>query len=71
MRSFGPSERLTVDFSHLDQTTLNIVIGESGNPLSPYYMDQWPYWYSGTTFRLPFSTAAVHAATVHALTLTP
>lgn len=70
-RSFGPSERLTVDFSNLDRSTLNLVIGQSGDPLSPYYMDHWPYWYRGTTFQLPFSDAAVRAATAHTLTLVP
>ena len=29
-RSHGPSERLTVDLSDLDQTTLNLVTGRSG-----------------------------------------
>lgn len=70
-RSFGPSERLTVDFSNLDRSTLNIVTGQSSDPLSAYYLDQWPYWYSGTTFALPFSDAAVNAATRHTLTLMP
>ena len=70
-RSFGPSERMTVDFSNLDQSTLDVVIGQSGNPMSPYYKDQWPYWYSGTTFQLPFSAEAVGAATVHTLVLLP
>jgi penicillin amidase len=70
-RTFGPSERLTVDFSNLDDSTLNIVIGQSGDPLSPYYMDQWPHWYNGTTFPLPFSDAAVQASATHTLTLTP
>lgn len=70
-RTFGPSERLTVDFSNLDRSTLNIVTGQSGDPLSPYYMDQWPYWYSGTTFALPFSDADVKSAAVHTLILTP
>jgi penicillin amidase len=70
-RTFGPSERLTVDFSNLDRSTLNIVIGQSGNPLSPYYMDQWPHWYHGTTFSLPFSGQAVKASAAHTLTLVP
>jgi penicillin amidase len=69
--SFGPSERLTVDFSNLDHSTLNIVTGQSGDPLSPYSMDQWPYWYTGRTFMLPFSEAAVQVAAVHTLTLVP
>ncbi len=70
-RTFGPSERLTVDFSNLDHSTLNLVIGQSGDPLSPHYRDQWPYWYAGTTFALPFSDAAVRAASAHTLTLVP
>ncbi len=70
-RSFGPSERLTVDFSNLDRSTLNIVTGQSGDPLSPYYMDQWPYWYAGTTFPFPFSDAATQASTTHTLKLMP
>lgn len=70
-RTFGPSERLTVDFSNLDHSTLNLVIGESGDPLSPYYMDHWRYWYKGTTFALPFSNAAVRTSAAHTLTLVP
>ncbi len=70
-RTFGPSERLTVDFSNLDHSTLNLVIGESGDPLSPYYIDHWPYWYRGATFALPFSDAAVRTAAAHTLTLVP
>jgi penicillin amidase len=34
-------------------------------------MDQWRYWYGGTTFALPFSEAAVAAQTAHTLRLEP
>jgi len=70
-RSHGPSERLTVDLSDLDQSTLNLVTGEAGNFLSPYYMDQWTAWYEGYTFKLPFTQKAVAAAQQHVLTLRP
>jgi penicillin amidase len=70
-RTFGPSERSTADLSNLDHSTLNLVLGESSNPLSPWFMDQWPAWYHGTTFPLPFSNPAINAATTHTLTLTP
>lgn len=70
-RTFGPSERFTADLSNLDNSTFNLVLGESGNPASPWFLDQWPAWYNGTTFPMPFSTAAVNAATKHTLTLTP
>jgi len=70
-RSFGPSERFTADLASLDHSTLNVVLGESSNPASPWFRDQWPAWYDGTTFPLPFSNAAVDAATTHNLVLTP
>lgn len=70
-RQFGPSERLTVDFSDFDQSTLNLVTGQSGNFLSPYYMDQWKAWYEGFTFALPFSAQAVEKSKAHRLMLEP
>jgi penicillin amidase len=70
-RSFGPSERMTVDFSNLDASTFNIVIGESGQIFSPHYMDQWDAWYNNKTFTLAFSDTAVQAATKHELRLEP
>ncbi len=68
---FGPSERLTVDFADLDNSTLNIVNGESGNIFDEHYNDQWNAYYLGTTFGLPFSEAAVQRAGVHHLKLEP
>ena len=70
-RSHGPSERLTVDLANLDNSTLNLVTGQSGNFLSPYYMDQWSAWYEGFTFTLPFSKDAVAANRSHQLILKP
>ena len=70
-RDFGPSERFTADLSDLDHSTLNIVLGESGNPASSWFMDQWSAWYHGTTFPLPYSAAAVQQSTTHTLTLKP
>jgi len=70
-RTFGPSQRFTIDWGNVDTATENIVMGESGDPLSPYYRDQWTYWYHGRTFALPFTDQAVAAATVHTLYLQP
>jgi penicillin amidase len=70
-RSFGPSQRFTMDFSNVDGSTENIVLGESENPYSPYFRDQWPAWLGGTTFAMPFSDAAVAGKTVHTMTLEP
>jgi penicillin amidase len=70
-RDFGPSQRFTMDWSNIDGSTENIVLGESGNPLSPYFRDQWNDYYGGTTFALPFTPAAVTAQTRHTLRLLP
>jgi penicillin G amidase len=70
-RDHGPSERFTANLADLDQSTLNIVTGQGGNFLSPFYMDQWKAWYEGTTFVLPFSSKAVEAAKAHRLVLEP
>jgi penicillin amidase len=70
-REFGASERLTWNFANFDESTLNVVTGESGIFLSPYYMDQWAAWYGGSTFAFPFSQAAVERHRAHEMTLEP
>jgi penicillin amidase len=69
--SFGPSQRFTMDWSNIDSSTENIVLGESGNLYSPYYRDQWNDYYTGRTFSLPFTPAAVSASAQHTLRLLP
>jgi penicillin amidase len=64
---FGPSERFTADLSNPDNTHANITTGESGNPASPWFLDQFQPWLQGTTFTLPLN----HPTTQHTLTLTP
>ena len=70
-RAFGPSQRFTMDWSNMDGSTENIVLGESGNPYSPWFRDQWKDWYGGTTFAMPFTPAAVAEQTRHTLRLLP
>jgi penicillin amidase len=70
-QTHGPSERITDDLADLDSSTLNIVTGQSGNFMSPYYMDQWKAWYEGSTFVLPYSAKAVENSHTHRLTLRP
>ena len=70
-RTHGPSERITDDLSNFDLSTMNIVTGQSGNFMSPYYMDQWKAWYEGTTFSLPYSAQAVENNRAHKLILQP
>ena len=66
---FAPSERFTADFGDLDQSTLNIVNGQSGNLFSPYFNDQFDAWYRGTTFRLAFKPETVESTAAHRLRL--
>jgi penicillin G amidase len=68
---FGASERMTVDFSDLDKSTLNIVNGESGNIFSDYFNDQWTAYSGGTTFAWPFSPESTKSATKHEVVLEP
>ena len=37
-----------MDWSNIDGSTEDIVLGESGNPYSPYFRDQWDDYYNGT-----------------------
>jgi penicillin amidase len=67
----GPSMRMVVDLSSLDNSVQNITLGESGQVFSPYYKDQFDAWYNGRSFPTSFSDAAVEQATVHKLVLGP
>jgi penicillin amidase len=69
--SFGPSERFSIDFGDLDRTTLSLAVGQSGDPASPWYMDQFDDWLNGRTYALPFTPAAAQPTFAHSLTLTP
>jgi penicillin amidase len=70
-RSVAPSQRFIMDWSNVDGSTQNIVLGQSANPFSAYFRDQWPFWYGGTTFALPFNAPAVAAHARHTLQLVP
>ncbi len=67
----GPSMRMVVDFSDLDNSVNNLTVGESGEVSSPNYADQFQAWYTGHSFPMAFSDAAVERATVHRLRLEP
>ncbi len=63
----GPSERFTADLSDPNGTFANITTGESGNPASHWFLDQFPIWLKGTTLTLPLNNAPA----AHTLTLFP
>jgi penicillin amidase len=68
--NYGPSERFTADLADPDHTTLNIVTGQSANPASPFFLDQFQDWLRGTTYPLPFTPTATQPTITHTLTLT-
>jgi penicillin amidase len=68
---FGPSERYTANLADLDASTLNIVVGQSGNVGADQYMDQWSAWYNGTTFTLAFTPESVQKVRKNELKLVP
>ena len=55
-RTFGPSERFTADLANPEGGTLVLPLGESGNPVSPWFRDQFSAWLDSSTFPLPFRT---------------
>jgi penicillin amidase len=53
-RRLGPSMRMVVDFSNLDNSWANITVGQSGHRLSRHYRDQWAAYYGGTSFPMQY-----------------
>jgi penicillin amidase len=62
---FGPSERFTADLATPGAALASLPTGESGNPASPWYLDQFLPWLKGATFPLDRPTIA------HTLVLIP
>ena len=70
-RHHGPSERFVADLADWDDSIMLITGGESGQPGSEHYRDQFPYWFEGKAIYAPFSDAAEAKAKKHTLTLKP
>jgi penicillin amidase len=51
----GPSMRFIADTATWDASLMNIVTGQSGQPLSGHYTDQWKSYYVGESFLMAFS----------------
>jgi penicillin amidase len=54
-----------------DSTRHVIPLGESGDPRSPFYKDQFTAWQNGTPAIFPFSKAAVEKAATNVSVLSP
>jgi penicillin amidase len=54
-RRLGPSMRMVVDLGDLDHSFANLMTGESGQPLSRHYKDQWDAYNAGRSFPMQFA----------------
>ena len=70
-RHHGPSMRLVANTANWDNSIMVIPAGQSGQPGSSHYSDQFSYWFDGKPIFAPFSAPASAAATRHTLTLKP
>jgi penicillin amidase len=69
--TWAPSMRQIVDMSNLDNSTWVNLTGASGHAYNAHYDDQNDAWRTGLQYPWAFSRAAVEAAAVDTLTLTP
>lgn len=65
------SMRLIASPGNWDATRHVIPLGESGDPKSPHFKDQFDAWRTGTPMILPFSKTAVEKAAVETVRLIP
>lgn len=70
-RHHGPSERFVANTANWDESIMLITGGESGQPGSEHYRDQFSYWFEGKAIYGPFSDAAEAKVRRHTLTLRP
>jgi len=67
----GPSMRLVANTANWDNSLMIIPAGQSGQPGSSHYSDQFSSWFDGKPILAPFSAAAEAGAKRHTLTLKP
>lgn len=67
----GPAMRFVANLGNWDDSIMLIPGGQSGQPGSAHYTDQFAYWYEGRTIYQPFSDAAEASSRKHTLTLKP
>ncbi len=71
MKHHGPAMRFVANPANWDESILLITAGQSGQPGSSHYSDQFSYWFEGKPIFAPFSDAAEAVARKHTLTLKP
>ena len=70
-KTHGPAMRFVANPGNWDNSILLIPAGQSGQPGSSHYSDQFSYWYEGKPIFAPFSDAAEANVRKHTLTLKP
>jgi penicillin G amidase len=70
-KDHGPAMRFVANPANWDESILLIPAGQSGQPGSSHYSDQFSYWYEGTPIFAPFTDAAEAKDRKHTLTLKP
>jgi penicillin amidase len=66
-----PSMRMVLDVGNWDKNVFALPGGQSGNPLSPHYDDQFHLWVRGQGITIPWTPDAVEKVTVSTLSLLP
>lgn len=67
----GPAMRFVANLANWDESIMLIPGGQSGQPGSGHYKDQFPYWYEGRPIYQGFSDVAEANSRKHTLTLKP
>ncbi|MCS5565263.1 MAG: penicillin acylase family protein, partial [Methylococcales bacterium] len=66
-----PTGRIVIDLGDLKESRFVVLGGQSGNPLSPHYLDQVPLWQKGEGIRIDLDEEDISRATIHTLDLCP
>ena len=53
-RTLAPSMRMNADLGDWDRSLLNVEIGQSGQPFSRHYQDEWLDYYNGRSYPMQF-----------------
>ena len=70
-RDHGPAMRFVANTANWDESIILIPAGESGQPGSEHYRDQFSYWLDGKAIYGPFTDAGEAKIRRHTLTLQP
>jgi penicillin amidase len=65
------NHRSVIDLGDVERSRFVVAGGQSGNPLSPHYADQFALWQRGEAIPIPWSEAVVLEAMVATLKLVP